>query len=75
MLCYFGRKKVAAVLGSGANALNPHRSWFGHRAWIYVVGSWAVLCVFLVTFNYIYDSAHSSNDQPAGNSSALVMSL
>ncbi len=72
MLCYFGRKKVVSVLGSEAIKLNPHRSLFGHRAWVYVVSIWALLCVLLVTFNYIYDSVHSSGSSNAPPSNGTL---
>lgn len=58
LLCYCGRKQVAAALGSRAVAQGSlHRSVFAHPGWIVLVCVWSVACVGFVTFNYIYEHA------------------
>ena len=53
LLCYYGRKKAAAELGTLAG-LNPHEAWFKSTKWIVFVLCWSVACVGLVTFNHVY---------------------
>ena len=52
-LCYYARRKVTLESGSLLED-NPHRSWFRHPWWVFVVCTWALGAVGIVTFNHIY---------------------
>lgn len=50
-LVYYGRRHLEPVVGR--DAVNKHRSPFGHVAWVWFVLLWAVSCLVFVTVNIV----------------------
>ena len=61
-LVLLARKEISRIHGLVSVGRNPHRSPFYRRIWIIIVVLWAIICLVLVTTNYILSGvSHHKN--------------